>query len=723
MKFGIPERIRRGFQLGLPLGIPAGVDSPLGKRLAWLSFLRLVLLTTFLGIVELYYNRELPFGGFSSAVAISTVGIAFLLSAAYTALLRSGRRLDAIAYAQLATDQLTWTAIAYVSGGATSGAASLYGLTCLYGAIILGTAGAFYAALTGAICYVALCFGLAYGVLPTPFDQSSTAYVIELGDLVYPMFSTLTATGLAAALAAFLSERLRAFGGELREATRRAEDAERLAQLGRLAAALAHEIRNPLGSIRGSIELLRTGGTVGEEDKQLCHIIEREADRLNNLVTDMVDLSRPREPALQTLDLASLARTVVELAKGSSRGEDVTIMYQGPERAEVEADAAQMRQVLWNLVRNAMQASSANNEVHVVITPDDSGELALRVTDRGRGISAEDQEKIFDAFFTTRTHGVGIGLAVVKQVADAHGFELSVQSDEVDGTTFTMKIPTLRVLASATLLAVLTLLPLLTLGCGSPRDWVDTHNAAADPVGDDIFWADPGDENRSSAAPARSSGEPTTDAPIAVSVHGDGAAGPATKIETFRNTYYDFPSDAGGRGPTRQLFDASCRPIRTVSQTFHDSLCVQGSGRLVTGETVSFAKRDCSCASICPRTDQKICFEMLDRDKFPFGRGAAGRAITPLKTVAVDSEVIPLGTVLYIPEYHGLRMPDGQPHDGCFLAEDRGLKVRGKHIDVFTGSPQVTKSWNKAVPTGQGVRVIAGASRCAHLRPGKRAKP
>jgi 3D (Asp-Asp-Asp) domain-containing protein len=83
--------------------------------------------------------------------------------------------------------------------------------------------------------------------------------------------------------------------------------------------------------------------------------------------------------------------------------------------------------------------------------------------------------------------------------------------------------------------------------------------------------------------------------------------------------------------------------------------------------------------------------------------------------VAVDSELIPLGTVMYLPDYQGLRGPDGRPHDGCFIAEDRGLKVKGKHVDIFTGDPETTKSWNAAVPSNQGVRVILGASRCAHL--------
>ena len=185
--------------------------------------------------------------------------------------------------------------------------------------------------------------------------------------------------------------------------------------------------------------------------------------------------------------------------------------------------------------------------------------------------------------------------------------------------------------------------------------------------------------------------------------------------ETYRNTYYDFPLDAGGSDA--QVFDARCEPIARVSQAFHDQVCVQGSGRLATGATISFARRDCECAAECPRTGQKICFDKLDPTRFPTGRGARGTPITPLRTLAVDSSVIPLGTPVFIPEFVGLPTLEGAPHDGCFLAEDRGSKVVGKHVDVFTGDPSMTRAWNARRPSNEGVHVELDAPRCERLRP------
>jgi 3D (Asp-Asp-Asp) domain-containing protein len=179
----------------------------------------------------------------------------------------------------------------------------------------------------------------------------------------------------------------------------------------------------------------------------------------------------------------------------------------------------------------------------------------------------------------------------------------------------------------------------------------------------------------------------------------------------FRNTYYDFPVEqAGAKDAT--IYDASCKPIAKVTIDFHDRVCVQGSGRLEDGGTVSFARRDCACAAVCPRTGQRVCFERLDPRAFPSGRGATGKPITPLSTVAVDSSVIPLGTVLFVPELAGLPTPSGARHSGCFVAEDRGIRVVGRQIDVFTGDPSVTAQWNSLVPSNQGVHVLPGQGRC-----------
>ena len=188
-------------------------------------------------------------------------------------------------------------------------------------------------------------------------------------------------------------------------------------------------------------------------------------------------------------------------------------------------------------------------------------------------------------------------------------------------------------------------------------------------------------------------------------------------LGTFRNTYYDFPREESFTGAKVSLRSADCTEIAAVARGFHDAVCVQGSGRLARGATVSFAKRDCACAEICPRTSQKICFEALDPVKFPFGRGSLGQAITPLVTVAVDAAVVDLGTPLYVPAFAGIAPEEGaSPLDGCFRAEDRGIRVRGNHVDVFTGDPRVTARLNGLVPSNQGVEVFVDAPACARLR-------
>lgn len=401
---------------------PTDDDDRLANRLAWVTGLRLGFLSLLLGATAFFYLRgALSQYPQSQTWLLWSIGAAFTLAAIYAALLRRKKHLKRLAEVQLVLDQITWTAIVYVTGGATSGATSFYGLTCLVGAVLIGLRGAAIASISGIGALVALSAGFAVGSVKPPADQRAGNYLLDWDAIVYPLGINVVGIIVVALLAGYLAERLRRTGGALVLANERAESAERLAMLGRIAAGLAHEIRNPLGSISGSIELLREAPGLGDEDRRLCDIIQRESARLSHLVSDMMDLARPRRPEPEAVDVTALARDVVELASRSERSfEDVSVRYSGPEGSTwAMCDGAQMRQVLWNLVRNGVQASPAGSTVSVSVTIRDE-RVCMAVTDEGPGIEPDTEARIFDAFFTTRSQGAGIGLAVVRRIIDEH---------------------------------------------------------------------------------------------------------------------------------------------------------------------------------------------------------------------------------------------------------------------------------------------------------------
>ncbi|HVY27737.1 MAG TPA: ATP-binding protein [Polyangiaceae bacterium] len=428
----------------LTLGIPEIVGSAaLPRRLAWLTGVRLLFMSLALALVgALYLGGQYAGRYYTLRLGLITFGVGFLLTALYAVVLRRGKQLDLLADAQLVLDQLTWTVIVYLTGGAASGATSFYGLSCLVGAALTGLRGASVAAVSGGLCYGLLVTALAKRWLLPPPDQPISIYLPTSEELSFYVTINLLVLMVVMLLAGTLADRLRWTGGELLAATERANQAERMAALGRLAAGLAHEIRNPLGSIAGSVQLLRTGKDLDDEDRQLCEIIQREANRLNDLVTDMVDLSKPRKPSPSLVDVASVAREVVALAGKSGRAvSDVDVRFEGAEGATVHADNAQLRQLIWNLVRNAVQASEAGQVVKVVVNR--SGEqVVLEVIDHGVGIDQAQMPRLFDAFFTTRSQGSGVGLAVVKRIADEHGFLIHVTSEAGRGATFRVLMPT-----------------------------------------------------------------------------------------------------------------------------------------------------------------------------------------------------------------------------------------------------------------------------------------
>ncbi len=231
------------------------------------------------------------------------------------------------------------------------------------------------------------------------------------------------------------AEQLAAANQSLRDAEAAVRRSERLAALGQLSAGLAHELRNPLGSIRGSAELLgRAAGTESAVVKELAGIISEEVDRTNSLVTRFLDFARPLEPRRELADITQ----VIDKAARHARVE--IIRNYSPEVPSIPIDAALMEQVFINLLSNASQASPPDAPITVAARALDK-EVEISVIDRGCGIPADKIETIFNPFVTTKQTGVGLGLAIVAKIIDGHGGRMTVESEPGKGSTFRVCLP------------------------------------------------------------------------------------------------------------------------------------------------------------------------------------------------------------------------------------------------------------------------------------------
>ena len=231
----------------------------------------------------------------------------------------------------------------------------------------------------------------------------------------------------------------------IQERERRLIRSERLATVGRMAAQIAHEVRNPLSSIGLNAELLADElGERGEEGKRLVASIISEVDRLTEITETYLRFARLPRPKLEHEDLGAIVTSVLDMTRGELAQDGIAVEINvAPNLPDVAADEAQLRQALINLVRNAREAMSNAPTKHLAISVTPGlNQVSIGVADSGSGIAAADLGKIFDPFFSTKERGTGLGLALVQQIAVDHGGQVVVDSSPGKGTTFTLTRPT-----------------------------------------------------------------------------------------------------------------------------------------------------------------------------------------------------------------------------------------------------------------------------------------
>lgn len=214
--------------------------------------------------------------------------------------------------------------------------------------------------------------------------------------------------------------------------------ADRLAALGELVAGVAHEIRNPLTSIRGFMQYLEDCDDPAEW-REYAPLIVRQVDGLNRIVSELLEFGRPRPPSLRRVDLNGLVADVARLA-GGKQGVTVTCAL-AADLPPLEADAEALKQALLNLLINALQALPDGGSVRIATAAGPAGGSEVSVSDDGIGIAPENLEKVFDPFFSTKPSGTGLGLAMVHRILDAHGGSVAIDSTPGAGTTVVLRLP------------------------------------------------------------------------------------------------------------------------------------------------------------------------------------------------------------------------------------------------------------------------------------------
>jgi two-component system, NtrC family, sensor histidine kinase PilS len=229
---------------------------------------------------------------------------------------------------------------------------------------------------------------------------------------------------------------------EVMELEREVRRQERLAALGKMAAGLAHEIRNPLASMRGSVQVLASELSFSQDQSQLMQIVLRESDRLNRIVSDFLTYARPPKIERTLIELSSLLSETIALLRNSPElRPDHLIQEEYPEEALLyQGDPNQMRQIFWNLARNAIQAMPQGGELSVTLDAKPNRDVTIAFSDTGQGMSQEQKDRLFEPF-NSSSGGTGLGMAIVYQLVRDHNGSILVESEAGKGTRIAIRLP------------------------------------------------------------------------------------------------------------------------------------------------------------------------------------------------------------------------------------------------------------------------------------------
>jgi two-component system sensor histidine kinase PilS (NtrC family) len=417
-------------------------EGELRKKLKWLMLFRILFSTLLLGSSIIMQLGESPLPLSSPLIFLyGIIALIFSLSAIYALGLYHIKRHLVFAYVQLIIDTTVVTAILFVTGSFSSIFSFLYLVIIIYSSILLPKKGTLVIA---ALCSIQ--FGIMvdleyYGVI-YPFGENDRllASVYTGSQVFYKILITMIACFAVALLSNFLSEQVRETRRELRIMEDHVKRVEKMASIGEMAAGMAHEIKNPLASLIGSIQLLSEDMRYDTDHDRLMRIILREADRLSSLVNNFLLYARPPVGRVKAIELDKVLADTVELLKRDANTNGrITIAKTIQPQIWISMDPVHLRQIFWNLLLNAAEAIDGEGTIEIEMCASKNRHAVVRITDDGIGMTRKDLKSIFNPFFTTKPAGTGLGLSIVHRIFEAYDAWLNVDSEAGKGTTITLQ--------------------------------------------------------------------------------------------------------------------------------------------------------------------------------------------------------------------------------------------------------------------------------------------
>jgi two-component system sensor histidine kinase PilS (NtrC family) len=419
-------------------------EGDLQAKLKWLMFFRLLFTTLLLGSTILLQTAE-ALSPLDTPLLLlyALICAIFVLTVAYAIYLPRCQHLLNFALIQVLVDTMVVSLIIFVTGSYSSIFSFLYLLVIVYASILLDfRATMIVAAFSSLQYFIIIDLEFIGAIKPFVAIDSQTAADFTWQQVHFKIFATIAAFLAVAFLSNLLSAQTRKTKRKLLAMEERVKRMEKMAAVGEMGAGLAHEIKNPLASLTGSIQLLREDIRLEPFQDKLMQIILREADRLSSLVNSFLLFAKPPAGNARPIDLEQTLAEILTLFKADQEFSQTIIVHsQVTPDAWIEMDPDHLRQILWNLLKNAAEAIQEQGNIWIQVQPIKNKEILILIRDDGCGFADDIRQNIFDPFFTTRPKGTGLGLSIVHSILESYQSWLEVESRVGLGSTFSFRMP------------------------------------------------------------------------------------------------------------------------------------------------------------------------------------------------------------------------------------------------------------------------------------------